>query len=517
MAEESNVVPMDGKMNMRALIGALVNRYRLAGVAGMQFGGKRDLYKVFGYREYLKFQDYYAKYRRQDIASRIIDALPNATWRGGGVKLDGDEALESAWEELSEDLSLPMTFQRVDRLSAMGNFSLLLLGFNDTGDLSRPVRPASGRGRPRELLYINPIGDISVRDVSFVKDVTDRRYGKPEMYTIARFDESIISAGGTNLGSEARSIADRLRDRANFSLGKTMKVHWSRVIHVVNNPLESDAFSIPLIERIYNLLDDLLKVSGGSAEAFWLIANRGMQADVDPEINFDPEDAEALKDEIEEYQHELRRFIRTRGVKLNVLDNKTASPKDTFDLIMALISGTTGIPRRVLLGAEAGVIASEQDRASWAERIGEHRDLSAEPSIVRPFISRLQELEILPQGKYKLDWPLAFILNPLEEGMMMAQKARAVGNMSRQTGNQTPMQITSREEVRDIIMLEGDLDESELFMNLPEGQKAEQERQEELDREAERLEAEANRNEQEIDDGTRRRGDNEDVNGNPRE
>ena len=60
---------------------ALLQRYALAGFMGKQFGGKRDLYEVFGYKKVLRFEDYLAKYTRQNVAKRIVNAPADATWR----------------------------------------------------------------------------------------------------------------------------------------------------------------------------------------------------------------------------------------------------------------------------------------------------------------------------------------------------------------------------------------------------------------------------------------------------
>lgn len=132
-------------------------------------------------------------------------------------------------------------------------------------------------------------------------------------------------------------------------------------------------------------------------------------------------------------------------------------------MIMALVSGTTGIPRRILVGSEAGQLASEQDRANWAERIQERRALFANPSILDPTVMLLQTVGLVPEGDFEWDWPSAFIQNPLEEGQTMAQTARAIGNISRQTGGSTPMQLISREEGRKILGYVDDLDESDLY------------------------------------------------------
>ena len=200
---------------------------------------------------------------------------------------------------------------------------------------------------------------------------------------------------------------------------------------------------------------------------FWLSGNRGLHADIDKEMDIDPADAAALSDEIEEWQHQLRRVIRTRGVKLNDLGGTVPNPKEIFEIIMSLLSGTTGIPRRILLGSEAGQLASEQDRANWAERIEERRVLHVNPHILDPTLELLQGVQLLPEGDVEWDWPSAFIQNPLEQGQTMAQIARAVGNLSRQTGGSTPMQLLSERECREVIAplakVEGEIDESERF------------------------------------------------------
>ena len=137
-------------------------------------------------------------------------------------------------------------------------------------------------------------------------------------------------------------------------------------------------------------------------------------------------------------------------------------------MIVNLISGTTGIPTRILLGSEAGQLASEQDRANWAERIDERRTLFCGPRILEPLADRFQEMGVLSEGTVEFEWPPAFIQNPLEIGQTQAQTARAIGNISRQTGNKAPMQLTSRLEARELLGFEGDLDESEIIEPPPE-------------------------------------------------
>ncbi len=438
--KETNVIDAQSKFEgLRTMVSDLMGRFHLANRAGVQFGGDRKLYEVFGYKTVLTPEDFLAKYARQDIASRVIDAPPGATWSNPPtIKEDGD--IKNKWEEIAKQTKLWGAMHRADRLARLNTFSLLLFGFDDGTAIKRPVRKAS------KLLFVRAVGARQVRELTFDTNTKSPRFGLPEVYKI-KFDDptsKVISESGVNVKNM-----------------KDIVVHHSRVIHVVENPLEDIAFGIPIIEKCFNLLDDLLKVCGGTAEMYWLAGNRGIQANIDKDMDVDPADAAALAEEIDEYMHQLRRFIKTRGVELKVLDSSTPNPKEVFEMIVALLSGTTGIPRRILLGSEAGQLASEQDRANWAERIQERRALFATPNMLEPAMELLQIVGLIPEGDVDWVWPSAFIQNPLEEGQTMAQFARAIGNISRQTGATTPMQLTSVEEARNLIGLEGPLPESE--------------------------------------------------------
>ncbi len=442
-----NGVDKEPNMVMRALSG-LISRLQLANRAGLQFGGKRDLYNIFGYRKNLTNEDFLAKYVRQDICSRIIDAPPDATWSNPPA-IEAEAGIVTAWDELVEKHDIWGVLNRVDRLSRLNHFSILLFGFDDSGNLTRPVKKAT------DLLYVRAIGSRQIQSVKFNSNQRSPRFGLPEEYKIHFDDPSLKTITSGSITVEGL---------------KDITIHQSRAVHVVEKPLEDTVFGIPIIEKVYNLLDDLLKVGGGTSEIYWLAATRGMQADIDKDMDIDPADAAALSDEIEEYQHQLRRFIRTRGVKLDVLETTTPDPSESFDMLIGLLSGTTGIPRRILLGSEAGELASAQDRANWAERIEERRRLFSEPRVLKPVMELMQSVGLVPEGEVKWDWPSAFIQNPLEIGQTMAQTARAIGNISRQTGNKQPMQLTSRTEAREIIGLDGDLAESDIIEIEPESQ-----------------------------------------------
>lgn len=423
-------------------LSAVVGRLKLAERAGLRFGGLRDYYKVFGYERKLTYEHFLGKYSRQDIVSRIIDAPPGATW--ASPPTISNEAMNDEFIELNKRHQVWDKLRRADRLSRMGHYSLLLFGFRDSR-LDAPL----GTGTAADLdnlLFIRPVSMNSVQSIKLGTDSTSPTFGRPQTYDLKKLTDSMRSTI-----TPTSSVVDV----------RNIIVDASKVVHIVENALEDDVFGIPIMERIFNLLDDLLKTVGGTAETFWITANRGMHVDIDKDMDLDEEDQKDLADELDEYLNNLRRSIRTKGVKVNSLGSDTPQPQQVFDVIISLLSGATGIPKRILLGSEAGQLASEQDRANWAERIEERNTVFAEPYILRPTIDIMQRGGVLSQGDYDIEWPSAFKLNPLETGQVAAQFGRAIGNIARQTKPQ--MQITSVQEARDIVGLTGELQASDLI------------------------------------------------------
>lgn len=408
----------------------LLSRSGISRLLGFMFHGQRDTYKVFGYSNNIKYEQAVGRYRRQDIAARIVEAPANALWSNPPELKTSDTTWDKAWEKLELTQKLWKSISRADKMSGMGEFSVLLLGFADGRKLETPVRRVGGQ----EVTYLQPYGFDAIEIESLVEDKSSNRFLLPEIYKIT-----------PTKGMESNKLATN---------PTAFKVHASRILHIGENYLTNEVFGNPRIERIWNLLDDLLKVAGGTAETYWLTGNRGMQVDIDKEMELTDADEKALSDEIDEYQHELRRVMRTRGVKVNMLGSDIPNPQPVFNMIMSMISGATGIPKRILLGSEAGQLASEQDRNNWAERIEERRFDFGEPEVVRPLIELLTDAGVLPTvdpSKVLIKWPDAFRLTPFEKASSAGQIAKSAINLSKML--ESPQSVVSRDEARTILGL----------------------------------------------------------------
>lgn len=405
----------DAKMGMHDSLMGRWNFFR-----GLFNFGQRDLYKTFGYATDPSFEMRLAKYLRQDLAARVVDAPAAALWTNPPQVTSTDEAWNTSWNDLVARHDLWAILERLDKLAGIGRYAIMIIGFNDGQPLDKPIDKRRLANNVEKILYLQPYSEQSARIETYNQNTKSENFNKPETYIIQPDLEKALGFDKT------------ARDKKS-SLG-SFRVHASRVLHIAENTLENDVFGSPRLERVYNLLDDLLKVVGGSAETYWLTSNRGMHVDIDKDMNIDPQDGKDLSAEIDEYANGLRRFIRTRGVKVNNLGGDVSDPKPTYGVLIASLSGATGIPQRILIGSEAGQLASAQDRANWADRIDERRAGFANPMVLHKLIKLLtaaRYLQAKRETAITIAWPTAFKLSPLEAAQTSAQHARSATNFAK--------------------------------------------------------------------------------------
>jgi hypothetical protein len=391
---------------------ALISRAQLMYKLGKQYDTDRDIYEALGYPTLLTYDDYAARYERQDMAKAVIDRPVEATWRGA-VELEEspageDTKFEKAWKDLVKRLKLKDKLIRLDKISQVGRYGVLLFGFDGARtetDFSSPI-PI---GSDHKLAYVKPFGEGNAKIDSYERDPSNPRYGLPNIYNISIYD------------SETGSSRD-------------LKVHHSRVLHVASDLLESEYEGTPALRSIFNRLIDLEKLTGGSAEMFWRGARPGYQAVVKDDYTLTPEVKENLQDEYDEYEHKLRRILNLEGVELKALETQVESPKDHVDVIIQMISAATGIPKRVLTGSELGELASTQDKGAWLELIEFRRTEYAGPSIIDPFVSKCQDHGILPRlsgnKRYVIKWEDLWSPSDKDQadvGKTRAESVRAYG------------------------------------------------------------------------------------------
>jgi len=370
--------------NALQFFSVLVKRVELMSRLGKQYDNDRDVYEALGYPTTIEYKDYAVRYSRQDMAKAVIDRPVKHTWKGSLHLIesedDNETMFEQAWDDLNKKLKLKNKFIRTDKLCCLGTYSILLLGLDDIRFSSDFINPVSS-GK-RTLLYVRPLGENNVTIHSYDNDPKSERYGLPVQYDITLEEK----------GSGKSYV---------------LRTHYSRIIHITRELLESEVKGIPYLESVYNRLMDLEKLVGGSAEMFWRGARPGYHAKVDPEYKMTNAVEDDLKAQFDEFEHKLRRILTTEGISIEALAAQVFDPKNHVDVQIQMISAVTGIPKRMLMGSERGELSSTQDQNEWDSFIQTRREEHAEVNIVRPFVDACIRYGILPipsTEDYQVGW-----------------------------------------------------------------------------------------------------------------
>ncbi len=379
-------------------------RESLSAMLGKSFGGDRDYYEQFGYKdpEEVDIDTYWDLYARYDIATRIVEAPADTCWKDNpdivaqddsGDELE-DTEFENEWEKLNDKLSIYSKMERADRLSGVGRFGLLLIGVKGDDNLDQPLESVDSS---EDIIYLSPYSERSIDNIDVVDNPGNKRFGLPEYYD--------IDLNGSLSGSDP--------DR----------VHHTRVIHIAEHLNEDEVYGTPRLRNVLNRFEDLRKIVGGSAEMFWQAAERGLNINAKEGADLDLDD---MREKAEDYIHELSRILPTKNMDVKELGGDVKEPNSIFDNILSLIAGAKKIPKRELLGSERGDLASQQDQYNWNGRMEKRRVQHVSPIIIRPTVDKFQDIGALPEQNYKVEWPNLFTHTAEEKANIRKANAQAL-------------------------------------------------------------------------------------------
>jgi len=412
--DSSKVVPLRGLAGIRTLY-TMMTRLGMGRLMG-GLPGRRDYDTVFGWDTILNMQRMRWMYNRGGIASRVVDAYPDAIWgRPPRLWSDTNTDWEAQFASWAKAQNLWSVLNRADKLAGLGEYAIMLIGA--PGDPQTPLTRAS------KVLYLQPYGQEYAQIAQYDANPQSPTFGRPLYYRIYPEGAGVTGRDGTGTSNTG-------------PVRQSFLLHSSRVLHIAQGNLEDEVFGRPRLAPVWNYLCDLIKVVGSSSESYWIMANRGMQVDVDKDMSFTADDQAALEQEVDEYFEGFRRFMRTKGVKMNAMTGQVADPSAPFDVLVTLIAGTSKIPQRILTGSEVGSLASTQDKGNWAERVEEERTNQTEPKVLLPLLNKLVALKAIPDPGAALNilWPDAYRMNPLERGQTAAQTARTAANLYKSMG-----------------------------------------------------------------------------------
>jgi hypothetical protein len=366
---------------------------------------RRNIDEECGYPASINKEQFKRLYDREGVAKRVVKIWPEECWSMDPEVYETEEstetAFEQAWNELKDRLNIWAHLLKVDELSGIGRFGVLLLGVDDGLELDKPLQGVSGGLTPapskakkakvskaRKLLYLRAFDESVIEITARELDPKNARFGQPTMYEIRFVDMDTV-------GMMTKSV-------------RATTVHWTRVLHVADNRETSEVYGQPRMEVVYNRIYDLQKVAGGSGEMFWKGGFPGYAFELSPDAEAAGAeiDEAAMKEQISDWMNGLQRWLSLRGVTAKSLTPQVSDPASHVEVIMSLLAFSLGIPKRVFMGSEQAQLASGQDVRTWNKRVKKRQDRYVTPMLIREFVQRLIDIGILPTpAEFTVEWP----------------------------------------------------------------------------------------------------------------
>jgi 2'-5' RNA ligase len=319
--------------------------------------------------------------------------------------------------------------------------------------------PIEDLGGPEDIQYLQAYDEEAIDVFSVETDHESPRFGLPLLYEVDLGLDNITGMVGNKKKieeGEETAVSPNGKDRqpeTNASIS-SRKLHWTRLIHVAENKRRSNVYGEPRLRGVYNRLDDLGKVIGGSAEASWRLAYQGLVLSTKEGYKL-PESGsparEAFDDAVEDFVNDFRRILTGDGLEPQPMGGEVVDPSGMVNILLKMIAIRTRIPKRILEGSERGELASSQDGANWAGRIKRRRKIFAEPEILREFIDRLIKWGALPEPKdgYYFKWKPLFEMSALDKVEVADKKASAIQKLS----GGVPRTLIEESEAREMVDL----------------------------------------------------------------
>lgn len=504
-----------------------------------RFFGRRDsIDEECGWpgNDQLHAQFYRDLYDRNPLAERVVSVYPKECWQSTPNIYEDESSedateFEKAWDDLSKQLNVGPDeswhqdeegsmvwsyLQRIDILSGIGSFGVLLFGLDDGQLLEQPAagappdgnpgrdkgrkkaQPSTAGGKSGPLKDITGVteatsgyvsgGEVKTTDPdqasdgggksqqggpSSVGDVTKDIYGgqtqlplkggmgtdaqyfgvqftpvqvpqtpdSPRLLFMRCFDESLVQV--VQYEADIRNprfgqpimylvtLNDPRQPHTGVGLPlATVRVHWSRVLHVADlwqTAAPSEVFGPSRLRCPLNNIIDGKKLYGGSAEMYWRGAFPGLSIETNPQLGGDVVvDKLGLDRMMQGYFKGLNRSLALMGMTAKSLAPQVVDPTAQIDKQIEAICIHLGCPVRVFKGSERGELASSQDDSAWLDRLRNRRYTYLTPRVIVPFVNRLILLGVLPEPKgFSVEWPDLDTTTKAQKSAIFLQRVQA--------------------------------------------------------------------------------------------
>ncbi len=409
----------------------------------------------YGYKGQLEYRDFYTMFSRFGIGRACIMRPVDKCWQTRPKVVTKEEEHEpDSWEKefqmFCDRFDLWERLKGLDWRQRITRYAGLIMFVADNKQMSQPLAPGG------KLADIRPVLEGQLYPTSWDEDTTSIRYGLPIMYQL-----------------NEQTLGDK-----NQHSGRSIEIHYSRVIVWAEGADDGTPYGIPALEPIFNSLVSLERLIGAGGTGFWKAARQSMQLEIDSEqdltqlaqsLNTDVGGlADALNDEVNYFQRGFDSVLALQGVKGTVFDFKMPNSKELFDNCASDVAAGIGIPMTILIGQQTGRLASDEDQSDWSQTNEARRSNFLSPAIMQTII-RFIDLGFLPSPKGPIFVQWDSLQEPSEKDKLeLAEKMALVNKALMGTGTgmvftaDEMRKVTGREPLKDDDFGETDDDDEEV-------------------------------------------------------
>jgi len=267
-------------------------------------------------------------------------------------------------------------------------WSIVVIGYQDkAATLKDPL------DTPEKIVDLEAYGPPMIVDVDTDKDKGSPRFGLPEIYKI--------------------KIAE----------GEEAEIHYSRVIHFATRLLDHPWKGMSVLEPVWDDLTVIRNIAWGMGQTLYRYGS-GF-----PVVTVKGATREQLREWAREWGPLTARTSLFKSDKQDIefkgLAGRALDPEPYYSAIMERISAGSGIPKPMIIGAQAGQLAgSEVNEREYFKLISDCQS-RYEPGIM-DLIDRLMKTGQIQDVHYKINWLGGFEINPRDKAAAELDKIRAL-------------------------------------------------------------------------------------------
>lgn len=337
-------------------------------------------------------------FKRNPLSKVIINDVSEDVFDKGFMIEKFDENEIEDHEQNDEDVKLTTEYVRffnqkirapflvAHKLSRLYGWGLLLYGFDDNLPLNYPPEPGS------KITFFQPIDPTWVEEIEYNTD-DNGNYSLP--ITIKRY----------------KMVDDKLQ---------TKYIHPKRVAHFENPGIDMLQQGVSVLMACYDDLHVLKHVTWGAGQTMWRSGNQLVIA-IGPPRASTPQ-LQAIDDALTNVNTKTAMTF-PNGTDVNTNSPSGLNPGPYAEIPLNNISAATRIPISILIGTQAGALASSlTDARDYAGTLSGIQNNIMTP-LLEEIIWYLQKSRQLSYAKIKIVWESTFTMSKPEETLVEYRKA----------------------------------------------------------------------------------------------